>query len=105
MSRYDPDDALTVVGAWASSGTPSPVPVGHQVPLGGRNVITQVVRTGLPTRIDNLGEDAGLGVSAVLAAGVRSAIGVPISVEGRRGASSAWRPGTGSRCRRIPRRG
>ena len=83
MSRYDPDDALTVVGAWASSGTPSPVPVGHQVPLGGRNVITQVVRTGRPTRIDNLGEDAGRGVSAVLAAGVRSAIGVPISVEGR----------------------
>ncbi len=83
MSRYDPDDALTVVGAWASSGAPSPIPVGHQRPLGGRNVVTQVVRTGRPARIDNLGEDAGRGVSAMLAAGVRSAIGVPISVEGR----------------------
>jgi len=44
------------------------------------DVATLVFRTGRPARIDDLGEEAGPWVTA---ADVRSAVGVPISVEGR----------------------
>ena len=79
VSRYDPDDMATVVGAWAAIAGP-PLDVGYQRRLGERTVRTLVFRTGRPARIDDLGEEAGPWVTA---ADVRSAVGVPISVEGR----------------------
>ena len=79
MSRYDLDGKVTIVGARASIDVP-PLRDGYQGRLGGRNVTTLVFRTGRPARIDDLGEEAGLWVAA---ADVRSAVGVPISVEGR----------------------
>ena len=82
MSRYEPDGARTVVAAWARSGSPV-VPVGTREILGGPNVPTLVFETGRPTRIDRYGEDAGPAAAAAVAAGVRSAVGVPISVEGQ----------------------
>ena len=79
VSRFDPDDMATVVGAWAAIDGP-PLDVGYRRRLGERTVRTLVFRTGLPARIDDLGDEAGPWVTA---ADVRSAVGVPISVEGR----------------------
>ena len=82
MSRYEPDSARKVVAAWARSGSPV-VPVGTQELLGGPNVPTAVFETGRPARIDRYGENAGPAAVAAIAAGVRSAVGVPIRVEGQ----------------------
>jgi GAF domain-containing protein len=79
VSRYDPDDMATVVGACAAIDGP-PLDVGYQRPLDGRTVRTLVLRIGRPARIDDLDEEAGPWVAA---ADVRSAVGVPISVAGR----------------------
>ncbi|HTP17057.1 MAG TPA: GAF domain-containing protein [Streptosporangiaceae bacterium] len=82
MSRYDRAGARTIVAAWARSGAPV-VPVGTREILAGQNVPTLVFQTGRPARIDRYGEDAGPAAAAAVAAGVRAAVGVPISVEGR----------------------
>jgi signal transduction histidine kinase len=85
LVRYDdPQGAITVVGTWTSTGTPAPTPVGGQLPLGGQNVTTLVHRTGRPARIDY--DDAISGVIGQVATrdwGLRSSVGVPISIEGR----------------------
>jgi GAF domain-containing protein len=85
LSRYDGDSEATVVlrGAWTSTGAPSPVPVGKRMTFEGRNVTALVFQTRRPARIDRHGEDAGQSPAAPIAAGLRSAVGVPISVEGR----------------------
>jgi signal transduction histidine kinase len=85
LARYDdPQEALTLVGAWTSTGAPAPTPVGGQLPLGGQNVTTLVYRTGQPARIDY--DDAISGAIGQVAThdwGLRSSVGVPISIEGR----------------------
>jgi signal transduction histidine kinase len=80
LSRYDPDCYLTRVGMWSRPGVP--LPAGERSRLGGRNVSTQVFETARAARLDNYGDDAGE-ASVWLAAGLRSAVGVPINVEGR----------------------
>ena len=84
LVRYDPSDTLEVTGTWTSTGTPAPIPVGGRLPLGGRNVITLVYRTGGPARIDDY-DDAVSGAIGQAATdwGLRSSVGVPVSVEGR----------------------
>jgi predicted ATPase/signal transduction histidine kinase len=83
LVRYDPADTLEVVGTWTSTGAPAPTPVGERLPLGGRNVITLVWRTARPARIDY--DDAISGTIGQVATGwgLRSSVGVPVSVEGR----------------------
>jgi signal transduction histidine kinase len=80
LSRYDPGECLTRVGVWSRPGIR--LPGGARSKLGGRNVSTLVFETAQSARIDNYGEDAGE-ATAWVAAGLRSSIGVPISVEGR----------------------
>jgi len=83
LARYDPRDAVTVVGVWTSTDAGVPTPVGTQLPLGGDNVTTLVFRTGQPARIDY---DAASGVIGDVAShdwGWRAAAGVPIRVEDR----------------------
>jgi GAF domain-containing protein len=89
LIRYDPSDKLEVVGAWTSTGVSAPAPGGGRFPLGGRlplgrrNVSTLVWRTGRPARIDY--DDAISGTVGQVATewGLRSSVGVPVSVEGR----------------------
>ena len=83
LVRYDQSDTLEVVGAWTSTGAPAPTPVGVRLPLGGRNVITLVWRTGRQARIDY--DDAISGTIGQVATdwGLRSSVGVPVSVEGQ----------------------
>jgi signal transduction histidine kinase len=80
LSRYDPDGYLTRVGVWGRPGVR--LPTGERSRLGGRNVSTLVFETAQAARLDNYGDDAGE-ASVWTAAGLRSAVGVPISVDGR----------------------
>ena len=80
MCRYDPDGVLTYVG-WSQSGNEGPI--GVRVPLGGRNVARLVFETGRPARIDDYGDASGPAADVVRPLGLRSAVGVPVSVAGR----------------------
>jgi signal transduction histidine kinase len=80
LSRYDPDGCLTRVGRWSRSGIH--LPPGERSALGGRNVSTLVYETGRAARLDNYGDDAG-DAARWVTSGLRSSVGVPISVEGR----------------------
>src|SRR6266576_324869 len=81
MSRYDPDGAVEVVAAWSSSG--AAIPVGTRMSLGGRNVHTLVFEQGRAARLDDYAGVSGAVAEFAREFGIRAAIGVPISVEGR----------------------
>jgi signal transduction histidine kinase len=81
MGRYEPDGAFTFVAVW-SRANPL-VRVGSRLRLGGKNPGTMVFETGRPARIDGFADASGpIGVLG-RESGVRSAIGTPITVEGR----------------------
>jgi signal transduction histidine kinase len=81
MGRYEHDGRVTGVGVWsASPGGRGP---GARITLGGRNVTTLVFETGRPARIDDYAETSGPVVDVVRQWGLRSSVGVPISVDGR----------------------
>jgi len=79
--RYETGDRATQVGAW---GTENPFPVGTSWTLDSRSVSGMVARTGKPARVDDYAEIPGE-IAATLArsAGIRTAIGSPVLVEGR----------------------
>jgi signal transduction histidine kinase len=81
MCRYEADRSLTFLASWDSAG--QRYPVGSRQMLGGRNIGTLVFETGRPARVDSYaGSSAGpLGVYT-REAGIRSAVGTPITVEG-----------------------
>jgi signal transduction histidine kinase len=83
LVRYDPRDTLEIVGTWTRTGAPPPTPVGGQLPLGGRNVTTIVHQTGQPARIDYGDVSGVIGRVAARDWGLRSSVGVPVSVESR----------------------
>ncbi|HEU4349456.1 MAG TPA: GAF domain-containing protein [Actinoplanes sp.] len=82
--RYETDRTVTVVGSWSSPGDGVHVAVGPRAAVGGDNVVTRVLETGRPARMDRYpaGDSGALSAEAG-AAGVRSSVGAPISVEGR----------------------
>ena len=82
VARYDADGVVTL-GAWSSTGTVVPSPVGTRTSLGGQNLITLVYRTGRPVRMDDYGGATGAGAQVGHDWGFRAAIGAPITVEGR----------------------
>jgi len=82
MCRYEPGRTFTILASWGSVG--ERFQVGSQGALGGQNIITLVFETGRPVRIDGYAERAsGAQGARVREAGVRSAVGTPIIVEGR----------------------
>ncbi|MDT7616097.1 MAG: hypothetical protein QOF00_3544 [Pseudonocardiales bacterium] len=83
LSRYESDGAQVSVGAWSATGAAVPFPIGTRVQLGGRNVVSLVVRTGRPARIDDYEDASGPVADAARGWRLSSAVGVPISVEGR----------------------
>jgi signal transduction histidine kinase len=96
MGRYDPDGARTVVAAWSSAGPA--FPVGNRITLGGRDVSTLVFQTGRPSRFDDQSDVSGPVAEVAREIGLRSTVGVPISVEGR-----LWGlMGVGSRAGPLP---
>jgi signal transduction histidine kinase len=84
LNRYDPDGAAaTVVGAWARTGAPLPLPVGTRWSVGGRNVTTLVFNTGRAARIDDYADATGPAADLTRERGIRSIVGAPVSVAGR----------------------
>ncbi len=83
LIRYGRDGAATVVGAWTRTGASGPVSVGDAVPLGGANLATTVLETGRPARIDDYATASGAAADIARSWGSRSAVGVPITVDGR----------------------
>jgi signal transduction histidine kinase len=84
VARYEPDGAITMVGSWNSAGDDLARTVGHRAALGGQNVTTLVFETGRPARIDRYtGRDSSAITTNARVVGSRSAVGAPISVEGR----------------------
>jgi signal transduction histidine kinase len=81
LTRYDPNQVATNVGVWSNSGV-RPIPVGTRMRLGGRNLPTLVFGSGRPARIDDYTRATGPVADVAAAWGMRSAVGVPISVEG-----------------------
>jgi signal transduction histidine kinase len=84
LVRYDAaQEAIMIVGTWTGTGRPAPTLVGSRLPFGGRNVSTVVCRTGRPARIDYTSVSVAIGEVAAHDWGLRSSVGVPISVKGR----------------------
>ncbi len=81
MCRYEPDRTETFVGAWGTAG--ERFPVGSRWPLEGYSLVALVFETGRPARLDRYDDSSSgpLGAAA-LEAGIRSAVGAPILVEG-----------------------
>ena len=80
LGRFDPDGAVVSVAQWAPYAS---VPIGARFPLEGDSVSARVLRSGRPERMDGYADAAGIIGETVRGLGIRSSIGVPISVEGR----------------------
>jgi signal transduction histidine kinase len=78
--RYEPDGKATRVAVWTSQ-TGSP-PLGESVPASGHYVFNLVLETRAPVRIDDIGVVTGRGGDIVREFGIRSAVAIPIMVEG-----------------------
>jgi len=81
MGRYESDGTVTFVAVSGITG--SMFPLGVPLVLEGRNVSTVVAQTGRAARIDHYADASGLIGDAFREDGVRSAVGTPITVEGR----------------------
>ena len=81
IARYGPGPSATGVVGWRRDG--KSIPLGSEVKLGGRNVASVVFRSGHPARIDSYGADAAEVTRWVQGIGIRSSVGVPITVEGQ----------------------
>jgi signal transduction histidine kinase len=78
--RYERDGTATVMGAW--SERPHWFQAGTRWPLDGPAICAEVLRTGRPERIDDFAAVPGTIAAAVRKAGMRSAAGAPIIVDG-----------------------
>jgi GAF domain-containing protein len=82
--RYEADGAATVIAGWSRFvAVPAELEVGARLELEGESVSALVLRTGRPARIDSYATAAGPLSQPMQQAGVQSAVGVPIIVEGR----------------------
>jgi len=81
MSRYESDDTITVVASWDSTG--AALPVGTQASLGVRSLQAVIFNTHRPARFDDYAAVAGPIAELARERGLRAAIAVPVSVEGR----------------------
>jgi signal transduction histidine kinase/uncharacterized protein YoaH (UPF0181 family) len=80
VTRYEADGTFTALGGWTRSGGYSVT--GRRFPLEG-SVSGLVLETRRPSRIDNFEGRPGEAAAAIREMGWRSAMGAPISVEGR----------------------
>jgi sugar diacid utilization regulator len=81
--RFESDREITVVAAAADPEALARWPVGTRTPVKGNTLATLVQRTGRPARIDSYDNVAGPIAARVRAVGVRTAVAVPIIVDGR----------------------
>jgi signal transduction histidine kinase len=83
VTRYEPDDSMTVMSHWSGKGRG--VPVGTTVALRDYGVDAAVKKTGGPSRLDYRGGASGplLELTGALSSMPRSTVGAPIVVDGR----------------------
>jgi signal transduction histidine kinase len=81
LGRCETDGTITFVAGWGKSGTV--FPVGARLRLGGKNATTLVARSGRPVRIESYADASGEIGRPTAQTGVRSAVGTPVTVEGR----------------------
>ena len=79
LMRYEADGSVTVLAKLGEFG----YEVGARVPLTGESVTARVRRTGRTARIDDLERAPGPVPEVLVANGIRSGVGAPITVEGR----------------------
>jgi signal transduction histidine kinase len=84
IMRYEPDATATAVGIWNTDHAPMP-PLGSCWPLEKGTAAELVARTGAPGRIEayEAGQGTGKFLTLVLGMGVNSAVGCPVTVNGR----------------------
>jgi signal transduction histidine kinase len=81
MGRFEADAMVTSVAVW---GRPAArFPVGSRWALEGKNLVTMVLETGRPARVDRFGFASGPLGEAGREGGFHSAVGTPIVVEDR----------------------
>jgi signal transduction histidine kinase/limonene-1,2-epoxide hydrolase len=80
MARYEDQATVTVVAEWGELD--AGIPVGLRLPLGGKNIASQVLRTERPARIESAKATGAVG-AYVRSMGSRTAVGAPIVVDGR----------------------
>jgi signal transduction histidine kinase len=81
LGRCERDGTITFLAVWGK--TDAIFPVGARVKLGGRNATTFVAQTGAPALLESYADASGPIGAPTRTAGVRSAVGTPITVEGR----------------------
>lgn len=79
IGRRDGDHRVSSVAAWSSTNVPT---VGNSIEVGGDNVTSRVLTTGQPARIDDYRAASGAAAHDARDRGIRSAVGVPITVSG-----------------------
>jgi signal transduction histidine kinase len=80
LMRYEADETATIVASW---GEPTIVPAGTRIELDGRSIGSLVRNSGRPARIEGYEDALGSIAAIARAAGIRAAVGAPITVEGR----------------------
>jgi signal transduction histidine kinase len=103
IGRYGDGPTVTAIVGWRSNGRA--VPLGTDVRLGGQNVLSMVFSSSGPVRIEAYSQASGELAQWSQAAGIGSAVGVPITSEGRlwgvimigRDHERPWPPDTESR--------
>jgi signal transduction histidine kinase len=81
MNRYEPDGPITVVAAWDRTGPA--FPTGTRWSLGGQNLHTMIFQTRRAARMDDHAGVPGPVGETARELGIRAAVGVPVTVEGR----------------------
>jgi GAF domain-containing protein len=79
--RFEDDETATLAGRWGALHDLAPV--GAHFAVGGENVASEVFRTGRPARMDDYAGASGAIGTTFRSLGVRSAVSVPITVDGR----------------------
>jgi signal transduction histidine kinase len=83
MSRYDPDGAATIVGAWRNASVAEAPAVGSRIVLGGRDLHTLVYQTGAPARMEDYQNASPWAAGVARIADTDCAAGAPVGVDGK----------------------
>jgi signal transduction histidine kinase len=81
IQRFEPDDTVTVAGAWGAA--PHPFQPGTRWGLEGSQIAAPIKRTGRPVRVDAFREGSGPITAGVRRTGIRGGAGAPIVVDGK----------------------
>jgi PAS domain S-box-containing protein len=82
--RYEPDGTATVIAGWSQiQEMPPDLEIGARVPVEGDTLTARVFRTRRPARVDDYAKVEGPLAPSLRTAGVSSAVGAPIVVEGQ----------------------